>query len=182
MPLLNSLASPYAEALLQVTEAREETDSVAEQARDLLAIWKASSQLREAMASPVLEPEAKKAALDALFKDQTATSLQNLLKVLADRQRIAVLDAVLMRFLELYRELRNIAMATVTSATPLSEEQQQQLTAKVQALAGTESVEVDLQIDPALIGGFIVSVGSQVVDASLSGQVRRLGLALAKVG
>ncbi len=182
MPLLNSLASPYAEALLQVTESRQETDDVAEQVRDLLGIWKSSPQLREAMGSPVLEPEAKKAALDALFQDQTAASLQNLLKVLADRQRIAALDSVLMRFLELYRELRNIAMATVTSATPLSEEQQQQLTAKVQGLAGTEAVEVDLQIDPALIGGFIVSVGSQVVDASLSGQVRRLGLALAKVG
>ena len=181
MPLLNTIATPYAEALLQVAESRQETDTVADQARAVLAIWNNSAELRGAMASPVLEPEAKKAALAKLFKDQLTPSFQNLLKLLADRQRIAVLDAVLIRFLELYRELRQITLAKVTSATPLSEEQQQQLNAKVQAIAGTDAVEFDLAVDPALIGGFVVSMGSRVIDASLSGQVRRLGLALAKV-
>jgi len=181
MPLLNSLATPYAEALLQVAEARQETDTVATQARELLVLWNSSAQLREAMASPVLEPEAKKAALSALFDGQVTASVQNLLKLLADRQRIAVLDAVLERFLELYRELRQITLAKVSSATPLSEEQQAQLNQKVQAIAGTQAVEFELSVDPALIGGFVVNLGSQVIDASLAGQVRRLGLALAKV-
>lgn len=181
MPLLNTIATPYAEALLQVTEARKETDTVADQARELLAIWNDSADLRSAMTSPVLEPESKKAAVAALFGDQLAPSFLNLLKLLADRQRIAVLDAVLVRFLELYRELRHITLARVVSAQPLSGDQQEQLNKKVQAIAGTQAVEFDLQVDPALIGGFIVSMGSQVIDASLSGQVRRLGLALAKV-
>jgi F-type H+-transporting ATPase subunit delta len=181
MPLLNSIATPYAEALLQVSEAREETDTVAAQAKDVLALWNDSPELRAAMASPVLEPEAKKSALAALFKDELTPSFQNVLKLLADRQRISVLDAVLARYLELYRELRHITLAKVVSAQALSEEQQAQLTQKVQAIAGTEAVEFDLHVDPALIGGFIVSMGSQVIDASLSGQVRRLGLALAKV-
>lgn len=181
MPLLNSLATPYAEALLQVAESRQETDTVAAQVRDLLALWHSSAQLRQAMASPVLEPEAKKAALVALFDGQVTPSVQNLLKLLADRQRIAVLDAVLERFLELYRELRHITLAKVSSATPLSEEQQAQLNQNVQAIAGTQAVEFDLHVDPALIGGFVVNLGSQVIDASLAGQVRRLGLALAKV-
>jgi F-type H+-transporting ATPase subunit delta len=181
MPLLNSLATPYAEALLQVAESRQETDTVATQARELLVLWNSSAQLREAMASPVLEPEAKKAALSALFDGQVTASVQNLLKLLADRQRIAVLDAVLERFLELYRELRQITLAKVSSATPLSDEQQAQLNQKVQAIAGTQAVEFELSVDPALIGGFVVNLGSQVIDASLAGQVRRLGLALAKV-
>jgi len=181
MPLLNSIATPYAEALLQVAESRQETDTVAAQARELLALWNGSVQLREAMASPVLEPDAKKAALAALFDAQVTPSVQNLLKLLADRQRIAVLDAVLERFLELYRELRHITLAKVSSATPLTEEQQAQLNQKVQTIAGTQAVEFDLSVDPSLIGGFVVNLGSQVIDASLAGQVRRLGLALAKV-
>lgn len=180
MPLLNTIATPYAEALLQVTESRQETDTVAAQVRDLLAIWRSTPDLREAMTSPVLEPEAKKAALLALFGEQTSSSLQNLFKVLADRQRTPVMDAVLERFLELYRQSRDITLARVTSATPLTEEQQSQLNARVRAIAGSKDVEFDLTVDPALIGGFIVSMGSQVIDASLSGQVRRLGLALAR--
>jgi F-type H+-transporting ATPase subunit delta len=181
MPLLNTISTPYAEALLQVSEGRQETDEIASQAKDLLVLWNSSSELRNAMASPVLEPEAKKSAVVALFGDQLTPSFLNLLKLLADRQRIAVLDAVLIRFLELYRELRNITLARVVSAQPLSEEQQQQLNKKVQAIAGTSSVEFDLEVEPSLIGGFVVSMGSQVIDASLSGQVRRLGLSLAKV-
>ena len=182
MPLLNSIATPYAEALLQVAESREETDTVAEQAKTLLTVLRSSPELKAALASPVLEPEAKKAALAKLFNDQVTPSVQNLLKLLADRQRLPMMEAVLMRFLELYRELRNITLAKVTSASSLSEEQQAELNRKVQAIAGSKSVEFDLVVDPSLIGGFIVSMGSQVIDASLSGQVRRLGLALAQVG
>jgi F-type H+-transporting ATPase subunit delta len=181
MPLLNTIATPYAEALLQVAESREETDTVAEQAKTLLTVLRSSPELKAALASPVLEPEAKKAALAKLFDDQVTPAVQNLLKLLADRQRLPMMEAVLMRFLELYRELRNITLAKVTSASALTEEQQAELNSKVQEIAGSKSVEFDLVVDPTLIGGFIVSMGSQVIDASLSGQVRRLGLALAQV-
>ncbi|QCH14674.1 F0F1 ATP synthase subunit delta [Synechococcus sp. CB0101] len=181
MPLLNSITTPYAEAFLQVAESRKEVDQVVDQAKAVLALWHESPELRQAMASPVLEVEAKKAALEKLFNDQLTPSFLNLLKLLADRQRIGVLDAVLDRMLELYREQRNIALANVTSATALSDEQQAELSKKVQAVAGTDKLEIKLSVDPDLIGGFVVKVGSKVIDASLAGQVRRLGLALAKV-
>ncbi|MFO7630575.1 MAG: ATP synthase F1 subunit delta [Prochlorococcaceae cyanobacterium] len=180
MPLLNTIATPYAEALLQVADAKQETDLVAQQAKELLALWNETPELRAALVSPVLEPEAKKATLVKLFADQLTPSFLNLLKLLADRQRIGVLDAVLSRFLELFREQRQIALATVTSAAPLSEEQQAKIVEKLKSVAGTDHVEIDLQVDPALIGGFVLRVGSQVIDASLAGQVRRLGLALTK--
>lgn len=180
MPLLNSITTPYAEAFLQVSDARGETAQVVDQARQILALWKQSPELRSAMGSPVLEIEGKKAALVSLFAEQVPPSFLNLLKLLADRGRIGYLDAVLERLLELYRAQNSIALATLTSAEPLSEEQQASLTEKVKQVAGTEQVEIDLQVDPALIGGFVLRVGSKVIDASLAGQVRRLGLALAR--
>ncbi|MAR06192.1 MAG: ATP F0F1 synthase subunit delta [Cyanobium sp. NAT70] len=180
MPLLNSLATPYAEALLQVTEARNESGVAASQCKDLLDVWNQSSDFRDAMISPVLEPAAKKQAIESLLGDQITPSVMNLLKVLADRQRLQAFDAVMLRFLELYREQQGITLAHVRSAQPLSEQQQAALSSKVQAMAGTDKVDIDLSVDPGLIGGFVVSLGSQVIDASLSGQVRRLGLALAK--
>lgn len=181
MPLLNSITTPYAEAFLQVSDQRGETDEVIDQAKALLHLWQETPTLREALSSPVIEAEAKKSALVSLFADQLTPSFLNLLKLLTDRQRIGVLDAVLERLLELYREQRQIALATVTSATPLSEDQRARLSEKVQAVAGTANVEIQLHVDPSLIGGFIVSLGSQVIDASLSGQVRRLGLELARL-
>jgi F-type H+-transporting ATPase subunit delta len=181
MPLLNTVTTPYAEAFLQVAESRKEVDQVVDQAKAVLNLWNQSVELREAMASPVLEVDAKKAALEKLFADQLTPSFLNLLKLLADRQRIGILNAVLERMLELYRDQRNIALASVTSATALDEQQQAELSKKVQAVAGTDKLEINLSVDPNLIGGFVVKVGSKVIDASLAGQVRRLGLALAKV-
>ncbi len=181
MPLLNTITTPYAEAFLQVASTRKEVDQVVDQAKALLSLWHDCPELSEAMASPVLEVESKKAALEKLFGNQVTPSFLNLLKLLADRQRIGFLDAVLERMLELYREQRNIALATVTSASVLTEDQQSDLLKKVKTVAGSDNLEINLEVDPALIGGFVVTVGSKVIDASLAGQVRRLGLTLSKV-
>ena len=83
--------------------------------------------------------------------------------------------------MEIYREQRNIALATITSASALNEDQQSELLKKVQSIAGTDNLEIDLKVDSELLGGFVVNVGSKGIDASIAGQVRRLGLALAKV-
>ena len=181
MPLLNTVTTPYADAFLQVCEANGEVDAAVEQSRELLDLWNSSKEFREAMGSPILEVEAKKAALMKMFGAQLCPSFLNLLKLLADRQRIALLDAVLQRIIELHRVRNNIALATVTTATPLSEQQRDQLVARARVVAGTDKVEIEEKLDPSLIGGFILKVGSQVIDASLAGQVRRLGLSLAKV-
>jgi len=181
MPLLNTITTPYAEAFLQVVESRNEVDEAINQSKEILELWNSSPEFRNAMASPVLEVESKKAALEKLFSKDLSPALLNLLKLLADRNRIGILDSVLDRLLELYREQQNIALATVTSASELTEDQQNELLRKVQDLAGTDNLELNLKVDPDLIGGFVVNVGSKVVDASLAGQVRRLGLALAKV-
>ena len=181
MPLLNTITTPYAEAFLQIASSRDEVDQVVDQAKAILDLWENSPELSEAMASPVLEVAAKKAAIEKLFADQVTPSFLNLLKLLADRQRIGLLDSVLQRLLELYRQQRNIALATVTTASEITDEQKTALLKKVQLVAGTDKLEINLNVDPDLIGGFVVNVGSKVIDASISGQVRRLGLALAKV-
>lgn len=181
MPLLNTITTPYAEAFLQVASSRKEVDEIIDQAKSVLKLWEECPDFRNAMASPVLEVDSKKAAIQKLFSDQVTPSFLNLLKLLADRQRIGFLDSVLERLIELYREQRNIALATVTSASELTDDQQNDLLKKIQSIAGTDNLELNLKVDSDLIGGFVVTVGSKVIDASLAGQVRRLGLALAKV-
>ena len=181
MPLLNTITTPYAEAFLQVAESRNEVDEVVTQAKSILELWNTCPEFSEAMASPVLEVNQKKAALAKIFSSQVKPSFLNLLKLLADRQRIGLLNSVLERLLEIYREQRNIALATITSASALNEDQQSELLKKVQSIAGTDNLEIDLKVDSELLGGFVVNVGSKVIDASIAGQVRRLGLALAKV-
>ena len=180
MPLLNSVTTPYAEAFLQVSEELNLTEEIVSQSKEILSLMKDSPELEKALSSPVLEKDSKKEIIVQLFSDKINQSLLNLLKLLADRQRIGILVPILERFLELYRENSNIALATVTSAIELSEEQKNLLSQKISAIAGTDKLELVTKTDSTLIGGFVASVGSKVIDASLASQIRKLGLSLSK--
>tara|TARA_Y100001978_G_scaffold177467_1_gene170983 strand:- start:345 stop:887 length:543 start_codon:yes stop_codon:yes gene_type:complete len=180
MPLLNSVTTPYAEAFLQVANDLNQVDEIVSQTKEVLVLINESPELEKALSSPILEKESKKNILVQVFSGEINQSLLNLLKLLADRQRIGILVPILERFLELYRESSNIALATVTSAVELSEVQKDLITKKISAIACTEKLELVTKIDPTLIGGFVASVGSKVIDASIASQIRKLGLSLSK--
>ena len=67
----------------------------------------------------------------------------------------------------------------MVAAVELSEDQQHAIRDRVQAMTQANSVELSVQVDPSLLGGLIIKVGSQVIDASLRGQLRRIGMQLA---
>ena len=180
MPLLNSVTTPYAEAFLQVSNDLNQTEEIVSQTKEILLLIGDSPELEKTLSSPILEKELKKKILIQLFSDKINHSLLNLLKLLADRQRIGILVPILERFLEIYRENSNIALATVTSAVELSDEQKDLITQKIISIAGTEKLELVTKTDPSLIGGFVASVGSKVIDASIASQIRKLGLSLSK--
>jgi F-type H+-transporting ATPase subunit delta len=88
------------------------------------------------------------------------------------------LEAILQQYLALLRQLNQTVLAEVISAVPLTEAQQQAVIDKVLAITNARQVELETKIDSDLIGGLIIKVGSQVIDASLRGQLRRLSLRL----
>ena len=180
MPLLNSVTTPYAEAFLQVASDMQQTEEIVAEVKGIIQLINESPELDKALSSPILEKESKKNILIELFSEKINQSLLNLLKLLADRQRIGILVPILERFLEIYRENSNIALATVTSAVELSNEQKDLIIQKISSIAGTEKLELVTKTDPSLIGGFIASVGSKVIDASIASQIRKLGLSLSK--
>ena len=180
MPLLNSVTTPYAEAFLQVVNDLDQAEEIVSQVKEIIKLINECPELEKVLSSPILEKESKKNLLVQIFSDKINQSLLNLLKLLADRQRIGILVSILERFLELYRENSNIALATVTSAIELSDEQKELLSKKISVIAGTERLELVTKTDPNLIGGFVASVGSKVIDASLASQIRKLGLSLSK--
>jgi F-type H+-transporting ATPase subunit delta len=87
-------------------------------------------------------------------------------------------EPIFQQYLVLLRQLKQIALAEVISAVRLTEAQQQAVKDRVIALTNAREVELDTKIDRELIGGVIIRVGSQVIDASLRGQLRRISLRL----
>ena len=156
MPLLNSVTTPYAEALLQVVSENDLTEEMVKEVKQLLSLINDSPDLEKTLSSPVLETDTKKKIIIEIFSEKINSSLLNFLKLLADRQRIGIVTSILDRFLEIYRENSNIALATVTSAIELTDDQKGLITKKIINIAGTEKLELVTKIDPSLIGGCLL--------------------------
>ena len=94
MPLLNSVTTPYAEALLQVVNENSQTEEMVSEVKQLLELINDSPELEKALSSPILETDAKKKIVVEIFSNKVNSSLLNFLKLLADRQRIGILTSI----------------------------------------------------------------------------------------
>jgi len=173
----SEVASPYAEALMSLADAGNLVDQLGEEVRELATLLEASPELQAFAANPIIAADKKKAVLQQITAD-AHPYLRNFLMLLADKRRIVFLPEICEAFLALVRKRKNIELAEVTSTVELTEEQQATVKEKVKALTGASEVELKTAIDSSLIGGLIVKVGSQILDASLRGQLRRVSLNL----
>ncbi|MGF1496163.1 MAG: ATP synthase F1 subunit delta [Elainellaceae cyanobacterium] len=172
------IAAPYAEALMSVATSNNITDQVAESVRSLLTALQESPDLQNFLANPLIKADSKKTVLRQIAQDSLHPYTLNFLMLLVDKGRIILLENVCQQFQERYRKLNQIVLAQVTSAVPLTDEQQEAVRQRVIGITGARQVELETDLDRDLLGGVIIRIGSQVIDASLRGQLRRIGLRL----
>ncbi|MCG9892618.1 MAG: F0F1 ATP synthase subunit delta [Thermosynechococcaceae cyanobacterium MS004] len=169
---------PYAEALMSLAESQSLTDQFGENANAILQTLTASPDLSAFFENPFTKGESKKAVVRQLFESEVHPYFLNFLLLLVDRRRIFLLSGICQQYRVLLRKLRNTVLAEVTSTIELSEAQRAGVIQKVKELSQAAEVELDTKIEPELIGGVIIKVGSQVLDASIRGQLRRIGVSL----
>lgn len=172
------IVEPYAEALMSVAKAHNLTQEFGDNLRALLDLLENSPELQDFLESPVVKPDDHKAILDRVMGDDTNSYLKNFLKLLVDKRRILFMPEVCEKYLDLLRKQTNTVLAEVSSATELNEQQKEAVKEKVKSMTDAQAVELKTKIDSDLIGGVVIKVGSQVLDASLRGQLRRMGLRL----
>lgn len=176
--LSSEIAEPYAQALLSLARDSDLLDRISEDVNALLGLAAESEDLRVCLTNPIFKPEDKKAILKQVAGDQFHPYTQNFLMLLVDRGRIAFFEAICQQFQALVRQLNQTVLAEVTSTVSLSDEQQESIRQRVMGMTQARQVELNIQLDPELMGGVIIKVGSQIVDASLRGQLRRIGTRL----
>lgn len=174
----SEVAEPYARALLSLTQDSGSTDEVNGLAGGVLEILAQSQELADFLANPIASAEAKKGVIRRVLGDSTNSIFLNFLLLLVDRSRIALLMPILGQFQALVREVNQTVLAEVSSAVELSDAQKDSIRQRVMAMTNARAVELSTSLDASLLGGVIIKVGSQVVDASLRGQLRRIGIQL----
>lgn len=181
-----SLAGRYALALFQLARdgkpvsggAAGALDSVAASLATLKAALAESADLRALINSPLIGREAAGKAIAAVAAKLGVDSLTTrTLGVLAQNRRLAQLPNVIRAFGTLLSAHKGETRAEVTSAFPLTKTQQTALAKQLKARTGRD-MALDLTVDPAIMGGLIVKMGSQMIDSSLLTRLNKLAQAM----
>ncbi len=169
----------YARAFADVvTEKKLDAAALDGQWNDFLAAWNASSELRELFGNPSVAAAQKVAILDKLnAKLSLQKELRNLLAVLIDHGRIGQVGEVAAAYRAEIRERLGIRKVEIVTARELDEQDRAGLLAVAGQLAGAQ-IEAGFRLDPSILGGTVVRIGSTVYDGSVRGRLERLKDAL----
>ncbi|MBR4749200.1 MAG: ATP synthase F1 subunit delta [Abditibacteriota bacterium] len=164
-----TLVRRYTQSLFAVGEKQGLTDRLREDLDRIAGAWD-NEDLRRVLAAPsiLISDREKKEVLGALFSSHVSQIAMNFLSLLVDRNRTDILGACREDFEALVYESRNIDVARVESAFPLTDGQRQRLTEALEKHLGKKLIVGSVTVNPELIGGLRVTVSDDVLDFSLA--------------
>jgi F-type H+-transporting ATPase subunit delta len=182
-PNPTGVAARYALALLGLADDRRATDPgaldrIATDLERLARLWREDAGFRAFVADPRLGADAqRKGAFALLDKLELGTEIHNLVGVLIANRRLAQLPQVAAAFGATLAARRGQQVANVITAHPLSDTQRTQIAARLTE-AGYSGVKLSEQVDPMILGGLIVRIGSRLYDNSIKSKLQRLQYAM----
>jgi F-type H+-transporting ATPase subunit delta len=162
----------YATALFEAARDQGKLEPVRDELAQIVEAEAEVPELRELLRNPQLDPRARASALEDLLSGGEEL-LRNFLLVLADKGRTGSLEEIAREFERLNAEHEGIVHAELTTAVELSDEEAQTLLQQIEQASGRK-VEATRSVDPDLIGGIVLQVGSHRLDASVRGRLERL--------
>jgi len=174
----SGIAERYASALYELADEQKSLDQVADDLRGVRAALAESEDLRRLVKSPAIPRDAQERALQAIAKSAGMSELsQKFLGLLARNRRLFAVDTMIGAFLDILAARRGEVTAHVTSATKLGKAQRDKITDAVKKAVGPNA-KIETHIDPSILGGLVVRVGSRMYDSALSSKLQRLEIAM----
>ncbi len=168
------LAQVYAIALDESLDSKKDVDRALIEIEAFLEFWEGRSDFREALLNPFLSLEKTLGALDALLKKlKPAKKVSNFLRLLLKNQRLELLGKIYREFEVITDQRLNRGSAKVTISHELDEKEEQGLKKRLEATLG-KSLTLNFEVQPELLGGFIVKSGGVILDYSVKGQMERM--------
>ena len=179
---VSGLAERYAAALFDLADERRILDEVAANLRQLKAMMAESAELSRLIRSPILSREEQGKAVVALAERAGfAPLVRDFLAVVARNRRLFAVPAMIEAYLANLAQRRGEVTAEVAAAQALSTTQIDLLREQLRRSVGRQ-VAIDVRVDPGLIGGMIVKIGSRMIDGSIRSKLQRLQMAMKGIG
>jgi F-type H+-transporting ATPase subunit delta len=166
------VADIYAQTLLDLAQQAQAVESLAAELDVLSTLLAQDPQFGAFLASPYFAEQTKQNLLHKVFQDKLSRLTLNFLLVIIDHDRGALLPDIVARFQQLYRAYQGYQPVNVTVARALSHEQTEKLSRDV-AAALNGKVDLDVSVDPSLLGGIIIRYGEKMLDNSVRGRLTR---------
>jgi F-type H+-transporting ATPase subunit delta len=167
------IASRYAKSLLQLAIEKGQVDAAYSDMKFVHATIQSSRELQLLLANPVVKPDTKATIITKIFGSQVQELAGGFMKLLIAKGRESLLMEVAASFVNQVKLHKNITTVDVVSAVALDENTRAKLIALANKMANG-TVELHERVDANIIGGFVLRVGDQQVDASVSSEIRDL--------
>jgi F-type H+-transporting ATPase subunit delta len=179
----SGVAERYAQALFSLAQEQNVADAVADALRGFGEMIGASADLQRLVMSPVFSAEDQLKAVTAILNQFGFGGITaNFIKLVASKRRLFVLPDMIRAYTALNDKAKGIARAEVTVASPLSDNYSAALEHALRQVSGGQTVKVSVNVDPSIIGGIVVKLGSRMVDASLKTKLNSLRTRMKEVG
>lgn len=177
-PIVSGMAGRYANALFELALEEKALDTVRKDLDAFEALITGSADLARLVRSPVFSGEEQTRALNAVLGKANISGLAaNFLNVVAQNRRLFAVPQMIQAFRALVARHNGEVTAHVTAAAPLSEAHLQALKETLKSITDKD-VDLDVKIDPAIIGGLVVKLGSRMVDSSLRTKLNSIKYAM----
>ena len=181
--IVSGMTGRYAQALYDLAWDGKATDKVASDLKSFADAIAGSPDLQRLVRSPVFTAEQQVKALDAILAKLGVAGLAaNFIKLAAAKRRLFAIEGMIADFNKLHDAARGVTRARVTVAQPLSPAHLDALKSTLAEISGGKSVDVDVKVDPAIIGGLVVQLGSRMVDGSLRTKLNAIRTKMKEVG
>lgn len=176
---VSGMAGRYAGALFELALEEKATDTVRQELDQFDALIAESSDLNRLVRSPVFGADEQLKALSAILAKAGVSGLTaNFLRVITTNRRLFAVRDMIRAYRALVAKNKGEVVAKVTVAEPLNDQNKEALKGALKSVTGGKDIDMDVTIDPAIIGGLIVKVGSRMVDTSLRTKLNSIKIAM----
>lgn len=177
---LQGIAAQYSEAVLELARAAGQDEVVLTELNAVNQVIASDKDMSIVLCHPSISAEDKKKFLASLFQGKLSDLTDKLINLLADKRRLELLPFIESSYRSLLNKRKNILSASLRCSEPLADSSIANIKAQLTEHLG-KKLELEVKVDPSLIGGVVLKIGDQVIDGSLKGKLKSIEKALMSV-
>jgi F-type H+-transporting ATPase subunit delta len=166
------LAGRYAKSLMDIAVEQNAVEQLYTDAQGLAAMFNSSAELVTVVKSPIIKGDKKTAIFNALIGGKVNVIMDKFINLIIDKGREPFLPEIMASFISLYKVRNNIVPVKLTTAHPLDDASKTALADKITKQLGGAKVDLQLIVDEALVGGFVLEANNKLFDASVARDLR----------